>query len=480
MDLSVALLSIARPTFDLPLAQSVADGANALLTDAGFEVVGTGAELLMDADAASQAIFALASAEFDLLVIFQASFADSTMAVEIAASVGSRHVPVLLWAVPDERDGGRLRLNSLCGINLAGHALTRRGIAYDYLHMAADDRLALAQIERLARVGRAIHTLQGARIGLMGEHPDGFDTCDYNAQDLDTLFGTEVVPFALDSLLKDAAGIPSEARQVVVERAALLADNLSEMDADGVNGTAGVYVALRKAADQHGLDGVAVRCWPEFFTELGCAACGAMSMLNDERCPASCEADVNGTVTSLLLQSISGGLAFITDLVSIDGESDTGVFWHCGLAPAGMADPQAEILATVHSNRQLPLLFEFPLKPGRVTLARLHRTAAQGVAGADAYRLVIGGGEMQRANKSFTGTSGVIRFDVSATNVLDTVMGAGLEHHFNITYGDYRQELRDFARLVGLDVLELTPRHIEDEQNSKGFVGAVCNPCASS
>ena len=132
------------------------------------------------------------------------------------------------------------------------------------------------------------------------------------------------------------------------------------------------------------------------------------------------------------------------------------MLWHCGLAPAGMADPEAEILATVHSNRQLPLLFEFPLKPGRVTLARLHRTAAQGAAGANAYQLVVGGGEMQRADKSFTGTSGVIRFDAPATNVLDTVMGAGLEHHFNITYGDYRQELRDFARLVGLDVLELT------------------------
>ena len=102
------------------------------------------------------------------------------------------------------------------------------------------------------------------------------------------------------------------------------------------------------------------------------------------------------------------------------------------------------------------MLFEFPLKPGRVTLARLHRTGAPNSSALNAYQLVIGGGEMQRANKSFTGTSGVIRFDVPAIDVLDTVMGAGLEHHFNLTYGDYRQELRDFARLVGIDVLELT------------------------
>lgn len=29
--------------------------------------------------------------------------------------------------------GGRLRLNSLCGINLAGHALMLRGISYEYV-----------------------------------------------------------------------------------------------------------------------------------------------------------------------------------------------------------------------------------------------------------------------------------------------------------------------------------------------------------
>ncbi len=181
---------------------------------------------------------------------------------------------------------------------------------------------------------------------------------------------------------------------------------------------------------------------------------GAMSVLNEEKCPASCEADVNGTVTSLLLQALSGAQAFITDLVSIEAESDTGVLWHCGLAPASMADPDSPILGTIHSNRKLPLLFEFPLKPGRVTIARLHRTARDnGTAG---YQLVIGGGEMVRAPKSFTGTSGVIRFDRPAPEVFDTIMRAGLEHHFSITYGDYRDELRGFARLARLPVLELT------------------------
>jgi L-fucose isomerase-like protein len=119
-----------------------------------------------------------------------------------------------------------------------------------------------------------------------------------------------------------------------------------------------------------------------------------------------------------------------------------------------MADPATEVRGTVPSNRQVPFLFEFPLKPGRVSLARLHRRGLRN--GLADYRLVIGGGEMVRAPQSFSGTSGVIRFDRPAGEVLDNIMDWGLEHHMSITYGDVRPALRAFAKLVGLDVLELT------------------------
>lgn len=463
---TIALITIARPTFDVPLAQSVADAALQQLTTAGFTVVGTRSELLMDAAGAERAISSLKDNDFDLLILLQASFADSSMAIQIASTLKNNPqspIPVLLWAVPDQRAGGRLRLNSLCGINLAAHAFMLAGLKYDYLLCPADDPSALSKITTLARAGAALKTLQGARIGLIGTHPVGFDTCRYDAAALTQLFGSEVVPVGLPGFLFQSKRAEQPARDEFLQRVRMQTPNLGELDYNATNGTAGVYVALRQLADSKGLSGVAVRCWPEFFTELGCAACGAMSVMNEERCPASCEADVNGTLTSLLLQTLSDSQAFLTDLVSIDGETDSGVLWHCGLAPFSMAEPEHGVNGTIHSNRKLPLLFEFPLKPGRVTIARLHRTEREQennrnsqLAIRNSYQLVIGGGEMLRAPKSFTGTSGVIRFDRPALEVFDTVMRKGLEHHFSITYGDVREELRAVARLVGIDALELT------------------------
>ncbi len=68
---------------------------------------------------------------------------------------------------------------------------------------------------------------------------------------------------------------------------------------------------------------------------------------------------------------------------------------------------------------------------------------------------VIGGGEMLQRPMAFTGTSGVVRFDNGARKTLVSVMGAALEHHMALVYGDHRNALRAVARQLGLPVLEI-------------------------
>jgi L-fucose isomerase-like protein len=62
---------------------------------------------------------------------------------------------------------------------------------------------------------------------------------------------------------------------------------------------------------------------------------------------------------------------------------------------------------------------------------------------------------MLSAPRSFSGTSGVIRFDERAGDVLDRILEEGLEHHLSLAYGDFRPELRAVAERLALPVLEL-------------------------
>ncbi len=193
---------------------------------------------------------------------------------------------------------------------------------------------------------------------------------------------------------------------------------------------------------------MATRCWPETFTEFGAAACAPMAMLTEEGTPGACEADVYGNLTGLILSWLGHQPSFVADLVDLDPADGTGVLWHCGLAPASMADPDAVAVATIHSNRRKPLLHEFPLKPGRVTLCRVSQSRGR-------HRLVIGGGQMLRRPLAFSGTAGVVHFDRPIDDVMSTVMSEGLEHHYGIVYEDVREELRALAALLELPVVEL-------------------------
>ncbi|MCX7671004.1 MAG: fucose isomerase, partial [Anaerolineae bacterium] len=265
--LRIGFVPIARPTFDTVLAAQVTDRMRRALLAEGCDLIGP-ADLVMDAAAAQTALAQLQEAPLDLLLLFQASFADSSLAAELARAIAA---PVMLWAVPEERTGGRLRLNSFCGINLAGHALKRAGIFYRYVYAQPEDAAGVRKLLVLARAGRVRRLLKTLRIGRVGQNPTGFEPCTFDGDALAQRFGVQVVPCELADFFGQVRHIAPEQSARVLAQLAARVSGLEALDHRGTLGTAAVYLALHHlAADEH-FGGLAVRCWPEFFTELGCA-----------------------------------------------------------------------------------------------------------------------------------------------------------------------------------------------------------------
>jgi len=468
MALTFGVAALARPTFDVPFAEETKARAFAALDAAGIRTVGP-RELLFDRAAAERALTEIAAAgEIDLMLILQVTFTDATMTVEIARGA---QVPLAIWALPEPRAGGRLRLNAYCGLNLAAHALGRAGVPHGWLYADPDTTGIGDSLRALARTAartatlarppvaagvevdhaaaeRALAKLEGGKVAVVGKHPDGFDTCEFDGGLLQRLAGIEVETIQLAQLFEKARA--ADAGRVAAVRAAA-ATGLSGLDAvdqQQLDRSFRVFCALQDVQRETGAQGMAVRCWPEMFTEYGCAACGPMAMMNGQRVPSACEADVNGSITQLLMQTLADEPAWMADLVDIDGRDDSAVFWHCGLAPLSMRDPEAEAQATIHTNRRMPLLHQFPLRPGRITLARLSRSRNE-------VKLMIAGAEVVRAPMAFTGCSGTVRFDRPAGEVCRRIIEEGLEHHFALAYGDHRPALRGVAQRWNLPLLEL-------------------------
>ena len=463
--MTLGVLALARPTFDVPFAEEVAAQAFAALDAAGIATVGP-RSLLFDAMTAKAALADVAAAGAGKILLLQVTFTDATMTVEVANAVTA---PLAIWAFPEPRAGGRLRLNSFCGLNLALHALGRAGKPATYLYAAAgsanvrdglraliDGAPRLAPVvagrtqptaDDMARAKAVVTALKGTSIGLVGEHPAGFDTCRFDDAAIGALAGVSVTRIGLDEVFARAKS--AAAPDVAASRKAVAAFvGIDDVDREQLDKSLRVHRALDGLRVEKNCSALAVRCWPEMFVDYGCAACGPMGLLNGAKVPAACEADVYGAMTQRILQDLAGEPAWLVDIVDMDAAGDTGVLWHCGSAPLSMCDPATKPEAQIHSNRKMPLLAQFPLKPGRITIARLTQARNQ-------TRMVVGGGDVLRAPISFTGTSAVVRFDGGTEAAMRGLLDHALEHHVAIVYGDHRGAVRAAGRQLGLDVVEL-------------------------
>lgn len=460
--MKLGILPLGRPTFDVDYAETKLKAMLAALDATGHEICGP-RELLFDAGATRAGIAALQADGVDQVLLLQVTFTDASMTVAAADAFDQ---PLSIWAVPEPRSGGRLRLNAFCGLNLASHALRRNGRDFGWLYGDPQDgissdlasllggsrpagRLMPGKVPPSTDEGRRIAgAVRGRRIARIGEHPEGFDTCAYDPAAARDLAGVEVDALDLDRLFDAARSVPDKTALALRVEVETGLSGLDDVDQSQLDRSLRLKAGLDALRAEGGYDAFAIRCWPETFTEYGGAVCGPAGMLGEACVPCACEADVYGALTQLVLAEAAQAPVFLTDLVDMDSADDTGVVWHCGQAPLSMCAPDASPEATVHTNRKQPLLFQFPLKPGPVTLLRLSQ------ANGDPH-MVLGFAQMLDRPMAFTGTSGVLKFERPAAAVLSDLIASGLEHHMALAYGDHRAVLRGTAGAMGLNLLEL-------------------------
>ncbi len=432
----VALAAFGRPTFDLEAARIVLGGSARALRALPLELVAA-SELLTDPAAAGAFARDASDRGADLMVCQFTTFVDDRF---IAAAAIPGGPPVALWALREAPPvGARLGLNSLTGANLAGARLARARHPFRFAFGNPDDPTLQARLAAIARAAAQARRLTRLSVLVVGDQPDGFTfATPGNGR-------ARVAHLPLATLFARARAVPEEQYAPLVAAAASAVRGLDALPQDQVAKFAQALAVVSAEVERVGADAVAVRCWPEFFTEYGAAACSLVSALNDRGVAAACEADVLGAMTMDLLSALTGGPAYLGDLAAIDEARNAAVFWHCGAGAFRLATPRTGAVAGRHPNRQMGFTLEFALKPGTVTIARLGETEA-------GLRLLVGGGEALDAPQRFLGTAATVRLD-GATPLgprVGRLIEAGWEPHYALAYGDVRGELEDVAALAGI------------------------------
>jgi len=463
----VVCIPTARPTFAVEVAAERATAVRALLTELGADVVGP-TELVMtpdDVEAAAPSV----DPHADLIINVCASFSDATPALRLYEDL---NLPVLLWAFREPGPvGDRLWLNSLCGANLFGHALVRAGGRVRLLYGDPDEpqvqaalhralagelppapKLPTTQGQRLdaAAVRPALDALRGRRIGVVGDAPPGFTPSEYDADLVARLFGVSVEQRTLDEMFADVHDIDEATRDAELADACSQRATLRDLDEQQVQLFAAVTTALRGWSADQLLSAVAVRCWPEFPTQLGVCPCSSLSRLADEGTPTACERDVYGALTMLLLETLGSGPTYLVDTVDLQTADNIVRLWHCGSAATKLAADPANATQSVHCNRKIGVAGDFPLKTGRVVLSRI----TEDPENPGGLRILITTGESVPAPNRFQGNTADVVLDSSADEFVHGLVTGGFPHHTVLAWRDVRPALRTAADLLGIPIVE--------------------------
>ena len=463
---TVALVALARPTFDLACAQANFDSARALLIDLGATVVGP-AELVMTVED----VAAVTLPEADLHILFMASFSDASPAVELLGSVKG---PILGWSMREPGEvGERLKLNSMCGVNLAAHALMDAGQSIRHIHGNADEahvRTAIADAiagklpaaitpanvsgDRAPQevADKAFAWLKDKKVGAVGEAPVGFTPCLFDGPKLNSLFGLDVRQISIDNAFERISAV-EPARADKAYAAALAAQpSLGDVNVEQAKKVYGVEVALDDWREEDALDAIAIRCWPEFPTDLGACICSSLGRLSDRGTVTTCERDVLGAVTMLVCEALGSDENYLVDIVDLVEKEGLLRLWHCGSAATKLAADPKSATQYIHCNRKLGVAGNFPLKTGPVTLFRIDRDVDP--SNSTGLRMVVSRGESIPAPNHFQGNTATVRTEPDAAVLVNGIVTGGYPHHLVISWIDVRPGIRKMADMLGIPLTE--------------------------
>jgi L-fucose isomerase-like protein len=320
------------------------------------------------------------------------NFGTEEVVGQLARELGK---PLLLWGPRDEAplpDGQRLR-DTQCGLFATANVLKKYGVPFTY---AVNSRLDSPAFERGFRAfmggAAAAQAFLRARIGQVSTRPPNFYTVIVNEQDLMRRWGIELVPMDLIRLQRSVLDMASSDARVSKEAEAIS----GRIESKGVDGGAMRKVAALKLflsdwAEREELDAIAFKCHEDLPDFLGIYPCFVNGELAGAGTPVTCETDVHGALTAVMLQAAAGWASpvFFADLTQRHPTNENAeLLWHCGNFPHALArGSEADFLGThfvIPPHR--PGTGNFEIKGGDVTIARF-----DGIEGE--YSLLMGHGK---------------------------------------------------------------------------------------
>jgi L-fucose isomerase-like protein len=432
----IGVICFARKTFDFNAAMDIYMKIQADLKkipQCEFRFI---PELVIEEEEAITAALELKSKNIDAIIAISGTFHLGQLILQINRILQK---PLLLWGLYElPYDGGRIRLNSVCGVNLASSNLYKTGTRN--FHYIIGDHVDTDWIDAI----RVIKAFSSSKIGIIGHHAKGFYNIDIDEPILFKETGVLLQHYELQEVWNEkVSDIEVGKRKEQIKE---LFD-IQDLTDDQVDKVAQLTAKFTSFMDKNGLYGLAIRCWPEFAAEFGISPCAAMSILQSEDYLLGCEGDVLGLMSMLAQKAVGGETPFLTDFSQVDFSQDFALLWHCGVAACNLWDGKCVRSLDSYFAGGKGVTSDFVMKPGKISLMRIDSAGEE-------FRVFLQTAEGLPMKKELKGTYLKARFNDNVRVVLDKIITNGIAHHLSMTYGTHIKPMEILAKIKGWKVIQ--------------------------
>jgi len=374
----------------------------------------------------------------DAVFLINANFGNEEAAGLLAKTLGK---PVLLWGPLDEEyepDGMRYT-DSQCGLFGMSRQLQRLNLPFSYIeNCRITDEIFREGLERFERVCCMVKNFRNLKVAQVGMRPKPFCSVIFNEGELMQKFGIRTIPINLAVVLNKYNAILENRKEELKAGAALL-NSRYEMDDLTPPLLEKVYAFVllyQEIFAEYQVDAISAECWTAMQQMVGAMPCTAYSILADMGYIISCESDMHGAITMLLLSCASMGkkIPFFGEFtVRHPQNPEVELLWHCGPFAYSLKDPASKA-------KEVNMRQWFKVKDGQYTIARLDQDKGD-------YSILNGKFETADGPLTF-GTYLWARFPEGRSAWEKKLIEGPYIHHMAEIEGDYTKEIEEFCKFV--------------------------------
>ena len=397
----------------------------------------------------------------DGLILCPLDFGDERSASKVAEIL---KVPVFLYATkepPANLDAPLGRVSdSYCGNLSMASGLYRRNIPFYYGGLFFPDERALSdQVSNFVRAVSVINKVKNARIGQVGVRPATFETVGYSETAMIKKFGQNVIYRDLSEIIMRANKFNDDEPEIlnIIEQFKAEVGIVSVAD-DYLIKEAKMEASLIEFWNESRLSALAMACWPAIQSMYNFSTCSLFGRLTNKDMLTACEADVLGALSMLVNYGAALGESlphFVDWTIRHRENSNRLLAWHCGNAPVSLAaDSKNSALRSRHDMKgELPILpgdsqaglYQFQLKPGRVTFCRLAEYDGE-------WKMLITKGKIIPSNEVLAGTWSWVEVR-DHEKLYRTLVEEGFIHHASMIHGDQVETLKLACKFLDINAI---------------------------